>query len=82
MPHVVSRDFTLEGVEYEPGQLLGDSFPAGSLKCNERIGLLAEVSDDEAAAMKSADDKAEAARKKPAESKPATAKPKAAKTTK
>ncbi len=46
----VVKPFRLEGTKYEIGQMIGESFPLGSIECSLRTGLLAEVSADEFAA--------------------------------
>ena len=40
----VASPFTLEGRKYKPGQMVGKSFPLGSIACSLRTGLLVEAS--------------------------------------
>ncbi len=64
--HKVVKPFRLEGSKYEPGQMVGKSFPLGSIECSLRTGLIEEVSADEFATSQADAKAAEEARQPPA----------------
>lgn len=65
----VATSFTLEGVKYETGQLLDESFPADSVAAGLRTGRLVNLTEAESTAAKAEYRAAADARKKADEKK-------------